>query len=122
MLNKPRKATLYIALHALLLLFSVATVCSKLASAQPLFSAAFLFFYGMVLILLAVYAICWQQVIKYLPLTAVYANKAITVAWGLLWGVFLFNEQITMQKICGISLIISGILVFSFADRKEAKK
>ena len=35
---------------------------------------------------LVAYAFGWQQVIKHLPLTTAYANKAVTVVWGILLG------------------------------------
>ena len=38
------------------------------------------------LLALVTYAAGWQQVIKHLPLTTAYANKAVTVVWGILAG------------------------------------
>ena len=44
--------------------------------------------------ILGIYAIGWQQVIKRMPLTTAYANKAVTLVWGLVWGLLLFHEQL----------------------------
>ncbi|MCO7108745.1 hypothetical protein NIA69_05595 [Gemmiger formicilis] len=49
-------------------------------------SAAFIVLYGLMLLALVTYAVGWQQVIKHLPLTTAYANKAVTVVWGILLG------------------------------------
>ena len=49
--------------------------------------------YGGMLAALVVYAFGWQQVIKHLPLTTAYANKAITVVWGILLGFLLFGGE-----------------------------
>ena len=58
----------------------------------------------------------WQQIIRVLPLTTAFANKAVTTAWGLLWGLLFFHEQITIGKIVGVALVISGVILFSAAD------
>lgn len=107
---------LYPALHVLLMIFSLSTVCSKLAGKYSFFSVGFLVFYGLVIVLLGVYAISWQQIIKRMPLTTAYANKAVTVIWGLIWGVLLFDESITVGKLAGAALIIMGIVLFAKAE------
>ncbi|MBR6356558.1 MAG: transporter, partial [Lachnospiraceae bacterium] len=67
-----------IILNVLLLVYSLSGVCSKLAAGEAFLSGRFLLFYGIVLFLLAVYAVAWQQIIKRLPLTMAYANKAVS--------------------------------------------
>lgn len=120
---KPKTSPkMYLALHLLIMLFSLSSVCSKLASKQPFLSFKFCLFYGLVLVILALYALCWQQIIKRMPLTAAYANKAVTVVWGLVWGLLIFNENITAGKVFGCIVIIAGVLLFAFSDEepKEA--
>ena len=90
-----QKKKYFLYLHILLVLYSVSAVFSKLGSAQPFLSFKFCLFYGIVLFLLALYTVCWQQIIKHLPLTFAYANKAVTVVWGILWGLIIFGEKIT---------------------------
>ena len=109
----------YLALHLLLMMFSLSTVCSKLAGRYPFFSAGFLLFYGLVILLLGLYAIFWQQIIKRMPLTSAFANKAVTVIWGLIWGVLLFDESITIGKLAGAALSILGILLFANAEAPQ---
>ena len=62
------KLKYYIALHVELLLFSLGGVCTKLAGQNKFLSFWFIFFYGLVILNLGVYAIVWQQIIKKLPL------------------------------------------------------
>ena len=88
---------IYFVLHALMALFSLSPVCSKLAGQQDFLSVPFLVFYSLVIVILGVYALAWQQVIKRMPLTTAYANKAVTVVWGMVWGTLLFHETITPQ-------------------------
>ena len=99
------------ALHLLLLLYSFESVCSKMASQQEMFSFKFFLFYGLVLFFLFVYALAWQRILKYMPLTVAYANKGITIVWGMVWGAILFNEAITLKTIIGGVIILAGIFM-----------
>ena len=62
------------------------------------------------------YALFWQQILKKLPLVTAYANKAITVVWGLLWGMLVFKEKITVFNVVGALVIIFGIYMVVAAD------
>ena len=75
-----------------------------------------LFWYGLVILNLGVYAIVWQQIIKYLPLNTAYANKAVTIAWGILWGALFFQETIKWNMIVGVLIVIVGVIVVVRAD------
>ena len=79
-----------------------------MAAAQELFSFKFFFFYGMVLFLLFFYALAWQRILKYMPLTIAYANKGITIIWGIFWGAILFKEAITIKTIIGGAIILAN--------------
>ena len=72
----------------------------------------------MVIVLLGIYAIGWQQVIKQLPLTTAFANKAVTVVWGIVWGMLFFSEQLTVGKLVGAVLVVFGVVLFAIADRE----
>ncbi len=82
----------FLLLHLILGVYASSSVCSKLAAQQPFLSVGFILLYGGMLAALVVYAFGWQQVIKHLPLTTAYANKAITVVWGILLGFLLFGK------------------------------
>lgn len=116
-----KQIKLYASLHGLLLIFSLAPIFSKLAGKQPLFSTLFIVCYGVSIAILGLYALIWQQIIKKLPLTAAYANRAVTVVWGMLWGRFIFGESITLLKVVGVCIIIAGIVLFAVTQGKEAK-
>ena len=112
----------FLLLHILLLLYSGSTGCSKLASGEPFLSFRFILYYGVLILLLGIYALGWQQVIRRLPLTTAYASKAITVVWGLLAGLLFFGEALTPGKVLGALLVIAGVVLFAFADGKEEGK
>jgi drug/metabolite transporter (DMT)-like permease len=104
------------ALHLMLMIYSISGICSKLAGRYPFLSLKFCFFYGIVILLLGFYAIGWQQIIKRIPLTLAFANKAVTVIWGSIWGVLFFQETITVGKIIGTMLVVAGIVLYAYSD------
>ena len=118
----PTRATLrtYAALHVMIALYSLGSVCSKLASGHPFMSLPFLLFYGGSIAILGIYAIGWQQIIKHLPLTAAYANKAVTLVWGLVWGRVIFGEGFTAQKVLGAGIVLAGVVLFALSDNTSS--
>lgn len=108
-------------LHILLFVYSAGGICSKLAAKQEMFSVKFIFFYGIVLAILFIYAILWQQILKRLPLITAYANKAVTVIWGIVWGALFFEEPVTMHKLLGSMIIIVGVY-FVVSEKEEGRK
>ncbi len=112
------KTKSFLLLHVLLLIYSLGSICSKLAGEAEFLSAPFFLFYGLVLATLAVYALFWQQILKKIPLTTAYASKAVTVIWGLVWGMLFFRETLTVQKVLGAAVIILGIVLVVKADEE----
>lgn len=117
--KKKNTGLIYLFLHLILMVYSASGILSKLAAGEPFLSFRFCLFYGGVIFLLMFYAFVWQQVIKQLPLTTAFANKAVTVVWGLVWGSLIFHEQISIGKIVGAILVISGVVLYAIADNKE---
>lgn len=114
-----RVKTLF-ALHMLLMVYSTSGILSKLAAGVDFLSIEFCLYYGGVLLLLGFYAIGWQQILKRLPLTTAFSNKAVTIVWGIIWGALFFFEPITLPKAAGALLIIAGVVLFSHADGQES--
>lgn len=105
-----------LALHLLLMVYSTSGICSKLAAGQAFLSPMFCLYYAAIIGLLGVYAIGWQQIIKRLPLTTAFANKAVTVVWGIIWGAVFFQEPVTPKKLLGAALIVAGVVLYAKAD------
>lgn len=119
MVGSGRIKTLF-ALHMLLMVYSTSGILSKLAAGVDFLSIEFCLYYGGVLLLLGVYAIGWQQILKRLPLTTAFSNKAVTIVWGIVWGALFFSEPITLPKAVGALLIIAGVVLFSHTDGQES--
>lgn len=118
-MKKKSNIGIWVVLHVMLAVFSLGTVCSKFAAGQPFLSFKFCLFYGLLIVILGVYAIGWQQVIKRMPLTAAYANRAVSIVWGCIYGVIFFNEQITPGKVIGGVIVAAGVVLFAISDSKD---
>lgn len=106
-------------LHMILVMYSLCGVFAKFAGTQEFGSAYFFIYYGIELLILLLYTIFWQQIIKILPLTLMFANKSITIIWGIVFGMVVFNEKLTWSKIIGSVLIILGIIFYTTCNDSE---
>lgn len=109
----------YLVLHLILMIYSLSEICSKTASGSPFLSFEFCMFYGLSLIISGVYAILWQQIIKKIPLNIAYANKAVTLMWGMVWGTVFFNEHISIANIIGTAIVMAGVLLMVTGGEKN---
>lgn len=106
-------------LHIMLMVYSMSGIFSKLAAGEPFLSFKFCMYYVIIIFLLGFYAIGWQQIIKRLPLTMAFANKAITIVWGIVWGFVFFHEPITIGKVIGAVLVVTGVVIYAKSDEDE---
>ncbi|MCR4923924.1 MAG: transporter [Lachnospiraceae bacterium] len=110
-------------LNVLLMLYSFGGFFSKKAASYSFMSVEFILCYLGLIFILGIYAICWQQILKKLPLTLAYANKAITILWGIVWGKLFFGETVSFGKIAGAGIVVIGIVLFALSDsEKESDK
>lgn len=109
----------FLALHLLLLFYSLSSVLSKLAVGQRFLSLPFFLCYGGMLLILVIYAVGWQQILKRLPLTVAFANKAVTLVWSMVFGALLFGERISANQLIGCLLAVAGVVLFVQPDKEE---
>lgn len=108
---KSQRIRSYLLLHIGLFIFSLGFIASKLCSGEAFLSFRYLFFLGLQMVTLFIYALIWQKVLKDIPLVIAYANKGITIIWGMLIGYLLFKESITFTNIIGAIIIMIGTVV-----------
>ena len=116
---KKREMGTYVSLNLLLAIYSFSGFFSKNAAKQPFGSVKFCALYAGMILILGIYALGWQQILKRIPLTAAYANKAVTVVWGIVYGVTFFGEDISWMQIVGAIIIIAGVCLYVKADIGE---
>lgn len=113
-----RSVAAYTLLYGSFFLYSAGGIFSKLAGQQKIFSLQFCISYGSVLTILLCYAMLWQQVLKRFPLSVAYANKAVVIPLGMLWGRLIFGEQITWNMAMGVAVIMFGVRLVVQSDGK----
>lgn len=99
----------FITLQFSFIIFSLSSLFTKLASSSEFLSFKFIIFFSISIILLGIYALLWQRILKENSLTDAFMNKAIVIIWGMIWGLIFFKEQIKINMIIGCILIVLGI-------------
>lgn len=111
-MNKTRmtwKSVLII--QGIIAIYTLAGVMGKLASQNEFLSFRFILFYGLEILVLGIYALLWQQVIKRFDLSIAYANRALAIMWTLMWAALFFRETITLKNLIGGMIIIAGTMI-----------
>lgn len=119
--NKSKKslAKTYALLHLAVFIMSISSICSKKAAGFEFMSFGFIAFYAGVILALGVYALIWQQVLRKIPLTNAFVNKSALLVWSLIWGVTLFDETVTIQKVIGLIIVFCGVFLVISGSKKE---
>ncbi|MBQ5432350.1 MAG: EamA family transporter [Treponema sp.] len=118
---KFKNIALFLFMHAGFLLYSFYTVLGKFASAYNFLSIEWILFYCGLLLIIFIYAILWQQVLKHIELSVATANKAATIIWGMFWSSLFFKEEITIKKIIGALIVLAGIILLSTTKTQSEK-
>lgn len=100
-----------LALQLVVMIYTLSSVMAKLASGYDALSLPFLFFYGVEILILGIYAIVWQQIIKRCELSVAYANRSMAILWSLIWTVVFFHEVLTVKNIIGVLIVFAGTMI-----------
>ena len=106
-------------LQSVIIIYTISSVVAKFATGTALFSFSFFLFYGLELLVLGVYALLWQQMIKKFDLSIAYANRAMALLWSGVWAVVLFKDTLSVKQIIGILIVIAGTIVVNMDNKKE---
>ncbi len=106
-------------LQAIIIIYTVSSVMAKFASASVEEPFRMLIFLGLEFVLLAVYAVFWQQMIKRFDLSVAYANRSMAILWSMIWAVIFFHDEITLRNILGVLIVLVGTVIVNLDARKE---
>lgn len=98
-------------LQGIVMIYTLSGVAAKYASGTDFLSIKFILFYGLEILILGVYAILWQQIIKRIDLSVAYANRSLALLWSMLWAVLFFQESVSIQNIIGVIIVIIGTII-----------
>lgn len=107
----------YLQLHVVIWIYSLSSVLIKMSSLYDFFSIQFLAIYALIIIVLGIYALLWQQMIKKFEPSIAYSNKSVTTIWTMIYAIMIFGETISIKKIIGILLILAGIVITTMKRR-----
>ena len=91
-----------LALQLVVMVYTLSSVAAKLASGYEALSLPFLLFYGVEILILGLYAIAWQQIIKRCDLSVAYANRSMAILWSLI---------LTIKNIIGVFVVFAGTMI-----------
>lgn len=110
-------------LQLVVVVYTLSSVVAKLAAGEEVFSLFFFLFYGLEIVILGIYAILWQQMIKHFDLSVAYANRSMAILWSALWAVVLFGDNLGIKQIIGIGFVLLGTVVVNGGQKsKEEEK
>lgn len=116
--NKKKVILKYILLLQLIIMvYTLSTVAAKFASGKEFLSFEFILCYGIEILILGIYAILWQQIIKRFDLSIAYANRAIGLLWSIVWAILFFNEVVTIKNVIGVVIVIIGTMIVNSDDK-----
>ncbi len=95
------------------LLYACVTLFTKYASQQEFMSLAYCLGLAGAIVVMGVYAIGWQQILKHVELSTAYMFKGTSLIFIMLLAWMLFGEQITLNNIIGACVIITGIALYA---------
>lgn len=113
LLNKflDNKRNLYAVAILAIVFESLSSSVLKMSKDYALFSPMYLFWFGVAVGIMGLYAIAWQLLLERLPLTTAYMRKGLTYVLIFVWAKVLFNETITIKQYIGMAIIIVGMVV-----------
>ena len=103
-------------LQLVIAIYTLSTVCAKFASGQEFMSFQFILYYVIEMMILGVYAIIWQQLLKKFDVSIAYANKAMGLLWSIVWAILIFNDTITIKNVIGVIIVIIGTIIVNNED------
>jgi len=101
----------FLFLHGTLLLYSAASIFAKYAalSLNTQQKDRSLLFLGLEFLAFLLYTLLWQQVLRRMPLSFAYSNKAVCTLWICLFGLLFFGEPLTWGKALGLLMVLAGV-------------
>ena len=88
------------------LIYSLSGIFSKIASFKEFFSFDYIICFFGIIIVLGIYALLWQQVLKNIPLSVAMANKPFVLILSIIWSILIFHENLKLKTLIRMKVII----------------
>ena len=110
-----------ILLQAIVIIYTINSIIAKFATGAEVFSVKFFMYYATEILVLGIYAVCWQHMIKRFDLSVAYANRSMAILWTALWSIIIFKETLELKQVIGILLVLAGTIIVNLRSREEAR-
>lgn len=105
-----------IQLQLVVIIYTISSVMSKIAAGYRQDIVRFVIFFALEFLILGLYAILWQQLIKKFDLSVAYANRSMALLWSILWAFIFFRDTITVKNIIGVIFVVIGTFIINLDD------
>ena len=92
-------------------------VGTRFAAGEDFFSKGYILSFLGAIGVMGIYAVLWQQVLKYIELSVAYMFKGTALIFTMLLAYWLFGEPITTNNIIGAAIIIFGIILYNLPTK-----
>ena len=99
------------------MIFASTGIFTKYVSLYPFLSWQYIFSFLGAIGVMGIYAVLWQQVLKYIELSVAYMFKGTALIFTMLLAYWLFGEPITTNNIIGAAIIIFGIILYNLPTK-----
>ena len=108
-----------LSLQLIIIIYTISGVMAKFAAASAEAPLRMLMFLALEFVVLAIYAVLWQQMIKRFELSVAYANRAMAILWSMIWAGIFFHDEITFRNVLGVSIVLLGMVIVNLDAREE---
>lgn len=98
-------------------IYATTGIFTKYASLYPFCSWQYILSFVGAIGVMGIYAVLWQQVLKYIDLSVAYMFKGTSLIFTMLLAYWLFGEPITTHNIIGAAIIILGIILYNLPSK-----
>ena len=103
----------YLALLGVNLLYACESIFTKSASFYNIGSLQYCLWFAGAVAVMGLYALCWQQILKYIELSTAFMFKGTSLIFVMLLAYLIFGEAITLTNVIGAAVIVFGITLYS---------
>ena len=95
------------------MIYACVGICTKMAAQYTALSWPYLLWFGGAVVIIALYALLWKQVLRRIEISTADMFKGTTLIFTMLIAALLFGETITIPNIIGSLIIVSGIVILA---------
>lgn len=108
-----KRVGIYVLLVLVNMLYACVTIFTKSAATCEFLCWQYCLWFAGAIVVMGIYAICWQQILKRIELSTAYMFKGTSLIFVMVLAAAIFGEQITPYNIVGACVIVLGIALYA---------